>query len=87
MHRTLKRAVSIFSAAFLVTGILGGCGSSGTTAAVNDQTTSSATTAVEADHKAEVTLVSFAGKMLTVDYEGQWITRGKSILSTFQKRS
>ncbi|HAV26995.1 MAG TPA: hypothetical protein DCX23_01555, partial [Lachnospiraceae bacterium] len=84
MHRALKRAVSILSAAFLVTGILGGCGSSGTTAAVNDQTASSATTTVEADHKAEVTLVSFAGKMLTVDYEGKEYTLdiSKAIINT-----
>jgi len=56
MYKRVKKAVSILSAVFISAGLLAGCGSSGTTAAVND-TTSSVTTA-EADHWAEVTLIS-----------------------------
>ena len=87
MYKKVKKAVSILSAIFISAGLLAGCGSSGTTAAVND-TTSSVTTA-EADHRAEVTLISFAGKTLKVTYEDKEytldISKPKSSLSFLSK--
>ncbi|MDO4804387.1 MAG: SH3 domain-containing protein, partial [Lachnospiraceae bacterium] len=82
MRRFLKKAVAILSAGCIAAGLLAGCGSSGTTAAVNDQ--SSGQTTAEADHKAEVKLVSFAGKTLTVEYEGVEYTLdiSKAIINT-----
>ena len=84
MHEKFKKAVSIFSAGILAMGILAGCGSQGTTAAVNDQSSSSQETTLKAEHKAEMTLVSFAGKSLTVEYEGKEYTLdiSKAIINT-----
>ena len=84
MHKIMKKAVSVLSAGFLAAGMLAGCGSSGTTAAVNDQTASSGTVTAQADRKAEVKLISFAGKTLKVEYEGKEYTLdiSKAIINT-----